>query len=187
MCKCVSAKGYRRIRTVQIRSKGQDRISSIMNPRMLRAVRSGLMAQIQSVEGVSLYLICTAHLPSNGYFSPNSSSNPDRSSQNPRHWCRLPPALTGHRTPNSLRRRTHRRGANPRKTTPNPNSCYSDHVETTTNMIRVSIWVFVLGHALATARRAKGGTNPNPDEHLVSDRAQRGPCLIVLEVRYKTR
>jgi hypothetical protein len=116
-----------------------------------------------------------------------TEANRDRSSTNQRLWCRLPPALTGHRTPNSLRRRTHRRGANPRKTTPNPNSCYSDHVETTTNMIRVSTWVFVLGHALATARQAKGGTNPNPDEHLVSDRAQRGPCLTVLEVRYKTR
>ena len=58
-CKCSRAKGYGKIRTVQIRSEGQDRISSIMNPRAHKAVRSGLMAQIQSIEGVSLYLIAT--------------------------------------------------------------------------------------------------------------------------------
>jgi hypothetical protein len=77
MCKCVSAKGYRRIRTVQIRSKGQDRISSIMNPRALRAVRSGLMAQIQSVEGVSLYLICTVQRGSDdqGVFPQSTASD----------------------------------------------------------------------------------------------------------------
>jgi hypothetical protein len=94
MCKCVSAKGYRRIRTVQIRSKGQDRISSIMNPRALRAVRSGLMAQIQSVEGVSLYQIYTVQRGSDdqGVFP------------NPQLATAAPP------TPTAAERRRHRPG-----------------------------------------------------------------------------
>lgn len=56
----------------------------------------------------------------------------------------------------SLRRRTHQREANPRKTTPNPNPYCSDDVEPTTNMIRVPTWAPVLGRALATARWVEG-------------------------------
>ena len=46
---------------------------------------------------------------------------------------------------------------------------------------------FRVGTRPGHGEAGKGGTNSNPDEHLVSDRAQRGPCLTVLEVRYKTR
>jgi hypothetical protein len=92
---------------------------------------------------------------------------------------------TARRSP--MRRLTHRREANPRRTTPNPNPYCSNHAEPMANTTRVSTWALRLGHAPATTRWVAGTPIQSPTSNLDSDGALRDPRITVTSVRYKTR